>query len=71
MENFGLKQQYRYEAERSIEALPFATIKVAISVQVELVKEKPEFYGTNPMLEYYLVIHPEVNSSDISESNMV
>lgn len=40
-------------------------------MQVQLVKEKPEFYGTNPTLENYLVIDPEVNSSDVSESHKV
>ena len=57
METSGWKQQYGYETERSVEMLPFTAIKVTISVQVQLVKEKREFYGTNPMLENYLVIH--------------
>lgn len=51
--------------------LPFTTTEVTISVQVRLVNEKLEFYGTNPMLENFFVIHPEVNSTDISESNLV
>lgn len=71
METCRVQQQYRYETERSAEVLPFTTIKVTISVQLQLVKEKPEFYGTNPMLENYLVIHPKANSSDSSESNIV
>lgn len=51
--------------------LPFAATEVTKSVHVQLVKGKPGFYGTNPMLKNYLVIHPKANSFNISGSNTV